>query len=828
MKTKALLLPFLILLSVNIILPLYLHAQLLFCHDSGICVAYDIFEGNFGIGHEDGRRLTYAYSDPFVPWDPGVSETHFVLKVDDGFFTNFNYHAYDCGSRRTQDYTMTNDFRHDPPQVTTIWELTDSLLFDYTFRQILTPMVYNGLPQTRIEYEFKNNTGRYVDVGLYLYIDVKINRRDDPPMDVGWEVVDTGSIWNPPSIPYFYKGYENFPFDDPTLLVAQGFIRGGDCAVPDLFAIGHGYGLSHVCWEIESEDSTYMNYGSAYHDVGAFLRWDATPLAPGLSMSFVTYYGIGKSSDAIHAGLNLLTPDSIEAVSPCSIEVFVNAVNADGYYRDYEGVTVCIHLPDDVHYSLGSEHPFSSDTCVLTSPSAISHHEAGAVAWLLCVTDPDYDGGIDTLTWRAFVGAPTFVDTVYDTTLIIFPSMIDTIHTIEARVRDAEGVVPIPGIIVNAYGISGGGLITTRTTNASGFAYLNVPEGVYALVAHDPTNGYYPEFYEEARVPGLATPVEITAASPDTVTGFDFTLDTVFLPFTISGSIRDGELEPVNAAFVIAVSSEEGDDWMESAVTRTTGEFEIYVPPGEYYLLGYGFGYIPVLFENELFCDSSEVVSVTDFDVDGIDFTLARAASYGYDDTTGSPLEGRVLEEVGSSRSLTDSVPLPGARVYLKDHASVSLCYTGGLSSIDGRFAFDNLPEGNYRVVADKTFYNPYAGEVEIEWGSPSGELTIILSRTSGIAGDAPILPEKVTLRQNYPNPFNSSTVIIYSLPTQSEVKFEVYNVLGEKVETLVDEKQVRGTYLIRWQPDNLGSGIYLGRLITENDNKIIRILYIK
>ncbi|MBN2543594.1 T9SS type A sorting domain-containing protein [bacterium] len=98
----------------------------------------------------------------------------------------------------------------------------------------------------------------------------------------------------------------------------------------------------------------------------------------------------------------------------------------------------------------------------------------------------------------------------------------------------------------------------------------------------------------------------------------------------------------------------------------------------------------------------------------------------------------------------------------------------------------------------------------------------------TGIEEESIYLPISVELHQNYPNPFNSSTVIFYSLPTHSEVKFEVYNVLGEKVEILVDEKQARGTYLVKWQPDDLGSGIYFGRLQTNGIDRVISILYIK
>lgn len=78
--------------------------------------------------------------------------------------------------------------------------------------------------------------------------------------------------------------------------------------------------------------------------------------------------------------------------------------------------------------------------------------------------------------------------------------------------------------------------------------------------------------------------------------------------------------------------------------------------------------------------------------------------------------------------------------------------------------------------------------------------------------------PENVSLFQNYPNPFNQETVIKYFLPWDCEVKLSVYNLLGERVRTLVDQRRSGGNYEIRWdgkddQGIELASGVYLYRL---------------
>lgn len=68
-------------------------------------------------------------------------------------------------------------------------------------------------------------------------------------------------------------------------------------------------------------------------------------------------------------------------------------------------------------------------------------------------------------------------------------------------------------------------------------------------------------------------------------------------------------------------------------------------------------------------------------------------------------------------------------------------------------------------------------------------------------------------LMQNYPNPFNPSTKIRYSVPHTSLVHIKVYDVLGNEIETLVDEYKSAGTYEITWNAENLPSGLYFYQL---------------
>ncbi|HXK49488.1 MAG TPA: T9SS type A sorting domain-containing protein [Clostridiales bacterium] len=72
-------------------------------------------------------------------------------------------------------------------------------------------------------------------------------------------------------------------------------------------------------------------------------------------------------------------------------------------------------------------------------------------------------------------------------------------------------------------------------------------------------------------------------------------------------------------------------------------------------------------------------------------------------------------------------------------------------------------------------------------------------------------------LYQNYPNPFNPTTEISYSLKTAGQVTLSVFNVKGELVSTLVNEKKSMGIHSVDFSADGLNSGIYFYRLVVED-----------
>jgi photosystem II stability/assembly factor-like uncharacterized protein len=108
---------------------------------------------------------------------------------------------------------------------------------------------------------------------------------------------------------------------------------------------------------------------------------------------------------------------------------------------------------------------------------------------------------------------------------------------------------------------------------------------------------------------------------------------------------------------------------------------------------------------------------------------------------------------------------------------------------------------------------------------------TIIHTTTGGVVGiedEYRIIPEKVVLYDNYPNPFNPTTNIRFSLSNASDVNIEIFDILGHKVATLLDERISSGVHTVAFDAGNLASGLYLYRLKTDGFTKIKKMVLMK
>ena len=147
--------------------------------------------------------------------------------------------------------------------------------------------------------------------------------------------------------------------------------------------------------------------------------------------------------------------------------------------------------------------------------------------------------------------------------------------------------------------------------------------------------------------------------------------------------------------------------------------------------------------------------------------------------------------------------PYGGSRSVLKYKNATSTNIAGIV--FEGKFTGGSVPgKLVYIAVPFETIY-------------PEGKRSALMSKVfdffegqiTDIAFSKELVPTQFQLKQNYPNPFNGITTIEYAIPRKSRVQLTVYDALGRRIRTLVDEEQAPGTYRVSFQADGLASGVY-------------------
>jgi len=138
--------------------------------------------------------------------------------------------------------------------------------------------------------------------------------------------------------------------------------------------------------------------------------------------------------------------------------------------------------------------------------------------------------------------------------------------------------------------------------------------------------------------------------------------------------------------------------------------------------------------------------------------------------------------------------------------------------------------------------YNPNGGQTVFISGRPyfydyeelSSNVEFILEHMFGEIivdindSDIPEIIKNYELSQNYPNPFNPSTTIKYALKEKQHVELIVYDLLGRKVETLVDKKQNTGRYEVVFNAQNFSTGLYFVRIKAGTFERTRKMVLIK
>jgi len=169
------------------------------------------------------------------------------------------------------------------------------------------------------------------------------------------------------------------------------------------------------------------------------------------------------------------------------------------------------------------------------------------------------------------------------------------------------------------------------------------------------------------------------------------------------------------------------------------------------------------------------------------------------------PLYFESTESGKFTLSLNKANVTDGWDIRILDHSS------GNLSSLDHSFSFDYQSPKNKRTdVNPQTLVNP----VLKAKSTASERFSLVINPTTNSANKpGSDLPKKVALNQNYPNPFNPTTVIRYAVPAKAQVKLSIYNVLGQRVQTLINAQKSPGRYQVSFDGSHLASGLYFYKL---------------
>lgn len=143
---------------------------------------------------------------------------------------------------------------------------------------------------------------------------------------------------------------------------------------------------------------------------------------------------------------------------------------------------------------------------------------------------------------------------------------------------------------------------------------------------------------------------------------------------------------------------------------------------------------------------------------------------------------------------------------------------------LDSSVAFPS--SGRYRAVLPRmgvgtavTFYVEARDSASNAYRSPPAATGTFWTLNYGIPGlgNSGEIPASFSLRQNYPNPFNALTIISYDLVRREHVLIDVFDLLGRRTETLVDEMQDAGSHAVAWNAQEFASGVYFYRLTTSS-----------
>jgi hypothetical protein len=173
------------------------------------------------------------------------------------------------------------------------------------------------------------------------------------------------------------------------------------------------------------------------------------------------------------------------------------------------------------------------------------------------------------------------------------------------------------------------------------------------------------------------------------------------------------------------------------------------------------------------------------------------------------------VDQNDNTRSI--SVGLPSFYIY----RSLSGTEYSILDSTLSTTYSDSLVKPGFRYFYYVTFSNGESESLPSDTVSATVEPVTFLDKQN-------VVPEIYAMFQNYPNPFNPVTVIGYQLPVDSFIDLSIYNVLGQKVTTLVSETKPAGKYETIWDATDVAGGVYLYQIKAGNFRQVRKMILLR
>ena len=281
-------------------------------------------------------------------------------------------------------------------------------------------------------------------------------------------------------------------------------------------------------------------------------------------------------------------------------------------------------------------------------------------------------------------------------------------------------------------------------------------------------------------------------------------------------------LGPMNGLFYIYVFDATGFLQRIPGGINENGYFTTWIDGGAAVDIKIPYGYCPII---------AEAWDLTWQSLYGIEIRDTVLMTLGcFPPGQNAKLSGTVLPPTGST-------PLAGALVSVTSPSGTK--HGSAFTTGAGAFYIGSLSaDTTYRVVVTREGYTDSAVVEGLQLSAGEELFNQVYRLGESVTGiDEPgteeSLPDAFSLSDNYPNPFNPSTTIEYSVPSRSQVRLSIFNVVGQKIRTLVDAPRVAGTYSISWDGKTdagttSATGVYFYRLEVDHRAEAKKMLLLK